>query len=311
MRLLRGGPKRRVASLAQVLQQIDFLCAKSQRITYLLGYRSNDISRTFRRAVLICNSVAIVLLQFGLLPAALKVLKKGLKLDILLFYEGSPEDRRWFQRALVYSNLGYLMQRIGDYQASLKFLLDAESLVAEADETSATQDLTLAHAMLSFMVLFRIHKYDLAKKYLQLATNEYNGVVGQRRKTRFNAVALANLYCLLTLSAEVLKEDDDNSREGIKTLLTQPAIESTAAASLLEQYAHASSRENGIYLVLSEEFQHMLFVSCFFPFISPKTPLLSLNDLTRAQGFPQSVHLGRAKDAYSAILRDALLGRSN
>lgn len=93
MRILKQKSKKQINSISEVLKKVEALEAKTKRVAHLLGYRSSEISKTFRQMISICNSVSIIFLQFDLLHAALFVLIKSVETDVSMFFEGNASDR--------------------------------------------------------------------------------------------------------------------------------------------------------------------------------------------------------------------------
>ena len=197
--------KTKVYTIPQAMHIVDSLLNRSKR---LLAYRSSETSKIFRKLITTCNSLVIVLLQFDLHEPSLKLLKCAISTDAQMYFEGNPSDKKWYQRPLIYSNLGYMVQRLGDYQSSLKFLRDAQSLIQRMNQAEA-KDLVLAHSMLCFLVMFKLHKYERAEGYINIVSNEYRSIVNKERPSRFSSLACDNLFCLITLGVEVLKEAKD------------------------------------------------------------------------------------------------------
>ena len=80
-------------TIPKVLSEIDSLDKKCKRIAQILGYRSSEIPKTYRQFITLCNSIAIVFLQFNLHHQAFYVLSKCVQCDVSMFFEGSIEDR--------------------------------------------------------------------------------------------------------------------------------------------------------------------------------------------------------------------------
>ncbi|CAG9333070.1 unnamed protein product [Blepharisma stoltei] len=292
MRILKGKSKKQILSIPQVLQRIEALDAKTKRIAHLLGYRSNEISKTFRQMLTMCNSVSIIFLQFDLLHAALYILLKAAETDVCMFFEGNSSDRIWHGRVLVYCNLGYFLHRIDDYTGSLKFLYDAESLILEIKDMKRratalnTGDIMLAHASIAFLVLCRIERFKEAEQYLEILTTQFNSIIKGRR-SKINSTGLSNLYCLIHLSIELFRVmkgvDMEEAISSCKAALENVKNEKTAAMTLLERFSQSKEYNEGLDILLSDEFQSVMFITAFFPFIGTSTPIINFTELCQAQ----------------------------
>ena len=214
-----------------------------------------------------------------------------------------------------------MMYMIGDYTSSLKFLYDAESLLLISDDN--LKDLSLAHAVLTSIVLFKARRYSLIEKYIEIASDEFNSIIRGDRISKIHKTGCYNLYCLVTLMLEVLKTMNDELISSTNSLMVAKKLKKhkISAVGILELFNSNNTIENGIFLVNSSEFQKILFVSVFFPFISKNTPIVDVKELTRAQEnfkenkfnkarLLQSMGLNHKilehKDFYTLIMTDSL-----
>lgn len=330
MKKSRSKTSKSSCSISQVLQKIDTLESKTKRVLYVLGYRSSEISKSFRQMISVCNSVSIVFLQFDLLHDALYVLQKAVQTDTCMFFEGDFEDRTWQSRPLIYCNLGYLLLRVKDYTGSLKFLYDAESLLIEIKQMSKSNleanlgDLTLAHSCVTFSVLCSIQRFEQAEKYLESATEQLNAIIRGDRQSRINRAGCSNLYCLFTLAIEIIQlvngGDIVEAVSKCKSTLKQIKEEKTASTALLDKFVKSASYDEGVEILLSDEFRSILFITTYFPFIAPRTPVINFAELSRAQEKARTTQLNKremaslisaggrheGQDNYALIMKDAL-----
>ncbi|CAG9314368.1 unnamed protein product [Blepharisma stoltei] len=330
MKKSRSQVRRSTCSISHVLHKIDTLESKTKRVLYALGYRSSEISKTFRQMITVCNSVSIVFLQFDLLHEALYVLQKAVQTDTCMFFEGEFEDRTWQSRPLIYCNLGYLLLRVKDYTGSLKFLYDAESLLIEIKQMSNVGqeanlgDMALSHAAITFLVLCSIQRYEQAEKYLESATEQLNLIIRGDRQSRINRSGCSNLYCLFTLAIEIIQlvngGDLAAALSRCKSTLKQIKEEKSASTALLEKFVKSGSYDEGINILLSDEYRSIMFITTFFPFIAPRTPVINFSELSRAQEKARANPLTKrematiisatarheGQDNYALIMKDAL-----
>jgi len=328
MPIAKKANRKKKYSIEEIFYKIQLLENKCNRITYLLGYKSSEISKSFRNIITMCNSVAIVFLQFDLVKEALVVLRKGIEMDISMFVEGEFDDRKWFGRPLLYCNLGFLLERVGDHSGSLKFLYDAESILFEskhlADSDPNLGDVTLGHACLTFLVLCRIDRLDHAQKYLEVATAQINQIIEQERSSRLKKSNCITLYCLMTLAINVVKSilnREDRIRVDEARTALKKFEDSTPASQLLKRLLRVQSHSEALHILLSEEFRGILYVTTFFPFIAPNTPVLSMQSINYAQRNSQEYeapnfvlqnlqgvkpHFHENYDNYSLLMKEAL-----
>lgn len=320
---------RQTKTLSQVLSDVDNLDKKCKRIAQLLGYRSSEIPKTYRQFISLCNSLSIVFLQFNLNQHSFNVLNRAVQCDVSMFFEGSIEDRTWYGRALLYCNLGYLMMQINDVPSSLKFLYDAESLILEIREMSAEidhnlEDLTLAHASLTFAILCKIGRVSSAHKYLDIAVNQYNEIARKTRSSRLNKTGIANLYCLLIPAVRILHSHREKkmilAAEVAREVLLKVNEVDVAGALLLEKYVNTA--DEGLEMINSEEYRNILFVTSFFPFITNTTPVIDFEELMfeQEQSRDQPLNLSELgvfnanledQDLYSLLMQEALSNVKN
>jgi hypothetical protein len=246
-----------------------------------------------------------------------------------MFFEGSIEDRTWYGRALLYCNLGYLMLLLDDVTSSLKFLYDAESLLLEIRDLNDeldnnVEDLTLAHASLTFAILSKLGRTSNASKYLEIAISHYNHLARRSRPSRLNRGGLSNLYCLLIPAVRILNSHRDKkmilASEVAKDVLSKVPESDIAGVLLLQKYVNTA--EEGLEMITSEEYRNILFVTCFFPFISNSTPVIDFDELILEQDRLRHIPLNlselglgslpsSSQDFYSLIMQEALLNVKN
>lgn len=309
----------------QVLAELEEFDKKCRRMTQLLGYRSSEIPKMYKQFISLCNSLAIVFLQFELNQVSFNVLNRAVQCDVSMFFEGNIEDRTWYGRALLYCNLGYLMLLVDDVPSSLKFLYDAESLILEIKEMATDadyhiEDLTLAHSALTFTILSKISRMSNAQKYLDIALYQFNQIAKKQRQTKISKVGIANLYCLLVSAMKITKAHIEG-RSILAAGVCQSVLEKVndrdiASALLLEKYSQSSER--GIDMINSDEFRSIIFVTSFFPFITASTPVIDFEELVnlqnRMKGEPVDLSdlgmIGSSSDTetdlYSLIMQEAL-----
>jgi hypothetical protein len=94
--------KRKYHSINQVLSLVNKLEVTTSRLPELLGFRSSDISKSFKKLVTLCNSLSIIFEHYELHNRALTLLRKASEADKGLKRYGSNADRLW-QGSLVTS----------------------------------------------------------------------------------------------------------------------------------------------------------------------------------------------------------------
>lgn len=273
-------------SIAQVLQnteiQFRILMGKLEKAEE----RKNGL---YCRFINRCNSLFIVFAQFQVLGPGFEVIYKALSSDLKAFFYNCLPGKTWKGRVLLYCNIGYMMYLIHDFQGSLKFLYDAESFLSEPSNLTYSQhsDLVLAHASVTFLVLFKIKRLEAAEKYIKIISAEFNSILRGDRITKLTTSGCNNLYCLITLVLEVLKGQNSGLITTTSSLLTEKKLKGTNAAALdlLHDFNSNRTLENGVSLINSHDFHSILFAATFFPFILKSTPVLQMHELKKAQEF--------------------------
>ena len=314
--------------ISQVLQTTDI---HFRILLDSLHKSSANLSILYRKFMNRCNSLFIIFAQFEVLGPAFEVIYKCLTADLNVFFHSQNLEKSWKGRILLYCNMAYMMYLIGDCPSSLKFLYDAESLLKESMEifTTECRDLVLAHASLSFLVMFKARRYETAEKYVEIASEEFNSIIRGDRTSKVSLSGCSNLYCLVTLFLEVLKAQGTGlitttnsisvyEKMKNKTKKTRTQV---AALQLLKQFNSNRSVEHGSELINSYEFHSILFAVVFFPFIVKTTPVMQMHELTKAQEFSRSNRLTKAmvaqivgmphrsiekKDMYAILMMESL-----
>jgi tetratricopeptide (TPR) repeat protein len=310
-------------SISQVIQYTEIL----EKLLYdYLIKSSHRFPRLYRKFINRCNSLFIVFVQFEIYGPAFEVITKALKTDLKLFFSNKVPEKTWKGRVLMYCNIGYILYIIGDYNSSLKFLYDAESLLIETPDNSSikARDLVLAHSALTFLVMFKARRYDAVEKYLETATQEFNAIIRGDRASKINKNGCCNLYCLITLVVDVLKTKILHLECSTNCLIVAKKMKkhNIRGLSLLDRFNANQTTENGINLINSYDYQTILFATVFFPFILKDTPIIHEHELKAAQEYSRKNKFSKSKlaqymhqpnrsfdhkDIYSMLMRDSLI----
>ena len=288
-----------------------------RRSSHVLGYKSSDTMQTIRKLLNLCNSISIVFLYHNLLPHASKLLKQALKTDVLLFFQGSKEEKRWPRRALVYCNLSFLLLKLGDITSSLKFLYDSENLLAEIQSDEEYCDLKLLSSVVGFMAMSKIRRTDSMLEFLETATEEFNRIVRDECRSRYSRKARSNLYCIFTVAGEILQNPRalGPAKVVAREVLNKSNFEESEAIRFLWRAIEENEWGDGIEMISSDEFHEFLFLVVFFPFISSNTPIIEIEELLKEKYkynersmFSPGTSPGKQRlvETYSHLMKDAL-----
>ena len=268
-------------SIKQAISEVNSLELEAVALLSSINISPEITSLKFKHMITMCNSLSIVFLHFNLQQNALSILQKALRTDVKMFFQEVSVVRNWSGRVLIYCNLAYLLLKSKDPRSSLKFLYDSENLLIDMENLrKKVYDLRLGHSMLSFLSLFSVKKFDHAEKYLGIAIDSFSMV-----SERFNPLACKSIYCLLEMMRIIMigynEKRSVSVQEAMQELINSNDEFNTATA-LMERFKGLGIRK-GISLLKSEGFYEIVFLTIFFPFVSDKTPAISMEELIWAQ----------------------------
>ena len=85
--------KKKYHSIPQVFDIVKKLEISAKRLPELLGFRSIDIAKSYKKLITVCNSLSIIFEQYDLYKRALELLRKASEADKCLKRYGSASDR--------------------------------------------------------------------------------------------------------------------------------------------------------------------------------------------------------------------------
>ena len=103
--------KKKVYSVEGVKNLVCAIEAKSFRMPELLGYKSRDITKTFKKLITLCNSLSIVFTHYAQHELSQFMLAKAQTASRGLKKHGSAQDRVWSGRVLTTANHAYALYR--------------------------------------------------------------------------------------------------------------------------------------------------------------------------------------------------------
>ena len=103
--------KKKYSTIQEVFDLVSKLEASTKRLPELLGFRSSDISKSYKKLITLCNSVSIIFLQYSLPNLALDLLKKASDADKGLKRHGSHSDKLWQGSLITSCNLALLFHK--------------------------------------------------------------------------------------------------------------------------------------------------------------------------------------------------------
>jgi hypothetical protein len=103
--------KNKYYSIEEVFEIVTKLENTTKRLPELLGFRSIDTAKSYKKIISLCNSLSIVFEQYNRFNLALKLLKKASEADKSLKKYGSASDRLWEGSLITSCNLAYLFHK--------------------------------------------------------------------------------------------------------------------------------------------------------------------------------------------------------
>ena len=85
--------KKRYHTIQEVFEIVRKIEISTKRLPELLGFRSSDISKSYKKLIALCNSLSIIFEQYDLSNLALDLLRKASEADKGLKRYGTGSDR--------------------------------------------------------------------------------------------------------------------------------------------------------------------------------------------------------------------------
>ena len=85
--------KKKYHTIEEVYEIVKKLEVSTKRMPELLGFRSIDIGKSYKKLVSLCNSLSIIFEQYNLYNRSLELLKKASEADKALKRYGNSSDK--------------------------------------------------------------------------------------------------------------------------------------------------------------------------------------------------------------------------
>lgn len=193
--------KRKYYTINEIHTYISNLESKSKRLPEIIGFRSTDTCKNFKDLISLCNSLSIVFVQYDLIEDCMIMLKTATTADSNLCKYGTVLDRLWQNRILTFNNLAFMYHKVNQPGDSLKFLYEAHGLAQNIKESGGvtSYDLSIASNMLTFVVLWKLRRYEQGSVYVDLSGDILSEISSGKKQTRFNENATQNIFGLLAV----------------------------------------------------------------------------------------------------------------
>lgn len=193
--------RRKYYTITEIHGLISTLEQKSKRLPEIIGFRSSDTCKNFKELITLCNSLSIVFVQYDLIQDCLIMLKIATEADTNLCKYGTVLDRLWQNRILTFNNLAFLYHKVNQPSDSLKFLYEAHGLAQNIKESGGVTnyDLSITTNILTFIVLWKLKRYEQASVYVELAGEILNSISSGKKQTRFSEQSGQNIFGILAI----------------------------------------------------------------------------------------------------------------
>lgn len=248
-------------------------------------------SKFFRIFINLCTSVSIKLMQYDMLPNALKTLIKASEADKLLCELGSMSDQCWQGRLLTHHCLAFLYYRSNQIKKSLTILHEGQKIVEVIMNSKLylSPDFALTANLLIFMNLWKAKKYQEAKEYIESAKTILLQISKLGVKSKISSLSRLNLNGIIAIATAGIFLSENYLKKAVETL--EKALDfllgdEVMARPLVYRFLSTLRTPEKIDLntVISKEFDSIILVSCFIPYVTAGTP--SIKIVEPPQEFP-------------------------
>ena len=274
----------KLVSISIILSKIKALEDRFKRFSSQIGYESPQTMKTLKSILGLSTSISIVFLYHNLLQLCQDILKQGLLADVTLFFKGKKKDKSSGIRVILYNNLAFLQLKLGDYPSCLKFLYDSESILISLKGKSAEySDLQIASSLIGLLCMCKLGKLTEAHDYLESATEFFNSIIREEKKSKFNRDSCSNLYTILTFIGEVLQNPKAFSNFSVfcQEIREKLLGEKNYASSFIFKLFRNEGCSNGLEVLCSQSWTDFCYLIAFFPMILPTTPIVDTDDILR------------------------------
>ena len=220
-------------------------------------------------------------MQYDLLQETLSVLIKASEADKLLCEIGNMQDQYWQGRLLTFHSLAFLYYKTGQYKKSLTLLKDGQQII-EANTNSKhsiSSDFNLASNLLIFMNLWKAKKYKDSKEYLECSKSLLYSINDLGIKSKISNLSTINLKGLITIAAAGILCYENNTKKAVEICENSLDFllgEEIIVRSLVYKFLRNIKNFNAFNpdWLLSKEFDGIVLISCFIPYVSSGVPLI-------------------------------------
>lgn len=268
-------------------------------------------SKNFRSFLSLCTSISIKLLQYDLVGDTLEVLVKASEVDKLLCELGTLPDQYWQGRLLLFHSLAFLYYRTSQFKKSLKILHDAQIIIEAIinSKQPLNPDFSLTGDLLIFMNLWKVKKIKEAKDYLETCKKLLIQISDLGIKSKLSTLSRANLKGLFDLATSGILSYENNHIKGIELCeksLHELLGDEIIARPLLSGFIKKAKSSNCVNIdwVTSKDFDNIVLVTCFLPYVVAGTPYIQIGE--KVEGRVRSASRGdsmTSRDRTSSVPR--------
>lgn len=240
-------------------------------------------SKNFRYFISLCTSISIKYMQYDLIQETLETLIKASEADKLLTELGNVSEQYWQGRLLTFHTLAFMYYRTSQFKKSLKVLYDGQQIIESIlnSKQYLCPDFNLTGNLLIFMNLWKVRKLKESKEYLDHSKSVLSQINKLSIRSKLSTLSRANLNGLFYLASAGICYWEHNKKKAIE--LCEQALDLLMGDEIMVRpliYSFLKRVKNSELFdtewVTSKDFDSIVLVSCFIPYIATGTPCIKL-----------------------------------
>lgn len=250
---------------------------------YSLKPFSQLCSKNFHSFISLCTSISIKYMQYDLISETLEALIKASEADKILTELGNHSEQYWQGRLLTFHTLAFMYYRTKQFKKSLKVLYDGQQVIESIlnSKQYLCPDFNLTGNLLIFMNLWKVRKLKESKEYLENSKNVLGQINKLSIRSKLSNLSRANLNGLFYLASAGIHYWEHNKKKAIE--LCEQALDLLMGDEIMVRpliYTFLKHVKNSELFdtewVTNKEFDSIVLVSCFIPYIGIGTPSIKI-----------------------------------
>ena len=240
-------------------------------------------SKNFRSFVNLCTSISIKFMQYDLIQETLETLIKASEADKILTELGNASEQYWQGRLLTFHTLAFMYYRTSQFKKSLKVLYDGQQIIDSilSSKQYLCPDFNLTGNLLIFMNLWKVRKFKESKEYLENSKSVLSQINKLSIRSKLSTLSRANLNGLFYLASAGICYYEHNKKKAVE--LCEEALDLLMGDEIMVRpliYSFLKHVKNSELFdtewVTNKDFDSIVLVSCFIPYIVTGTPCIKL-----------------------------------